>query len=660
MKKQTLFILFICYLQTSVFADDKLNIHLFTDFPEARNMEISPDGKYLSIVFSKNERDYLGILDRKTLKPLKTFGVKGARKSVGKVYWVNNERIVYSVIQSYAWDKELFDNGELVGVNIDGSQHKLIFGYNAGELQIATSRRAKKAEFGNQKIIDLLKNDNKNILIAFYPWRLKGHYWINNENAKTIIYKLNVYTGEKKSLDYLPLPNSDAITDAKGKVRFSVGGDENNYYKIFFKSIHSNQWQSFDIKGFKGLKPKPISFTRDNKNVFLAANVGRGTRALYLFNLETQDITKIYHNPEVDISHYIKDLSQRRVVAVSTDLGKPSYHYLDNNSQIVKLQKLFLKSFPGNDVVITSTSGNGRFVVFLVYSDSNPGSYYLFDTNKRKAYYLVSKRKHINPEQMALTSAIRMQARDGQILHGYLTRPRGSKDHLPMIVLPHGGPHGIRDIWGFNWETQLLASRGYAVLQINYRGSGGFGIKFQNDGYGKWGTLMQDDVTDATREMIKRGIADPERICIYGASYGGYAALMGVEREPDLYQCAIGSAGVYNLPMMFKKGDIATRKNGIAYLIDALGDDIEDQKERSPAYNVDKIKVPVFLIHGTKDRRAPIEQVKSLMNALQDHHKKFQWLKVKSEGHGYYDSKNRYKIYKKLLKFLDNIIGVRS
>ena len=195
---------------SSLFALEKYTIQKFISYPTARDLQISPDGRYLSIVFKKSDRDYLGILDRKTRKVLRTFGVRGRRKSVGHVYWVNNQRLVYSVVQNYVWDKEQFENGELLGVNVDGSQHKLIFGYNAGTTQIASRKRVKKAEYGNQQIIDLLDNDPNNILITFYPWKLKGRVWRNNENAKPVVYKLNVYSGDKQSIDYLPTPNADA------------------------------------------------------------------------------------------------------------------------------------------------------------------------------------------------------------------------------------------------------------------------------------------------------------------------------------------------------------------------------------------------------------------------------------------------------------------
>jgi dipeptidyl aminopeptidase/acylaminoacyl peptidase len=225
------------------------------------------------------------------------------------------------------------------------------------------------------------------------------------------------------------------------------------------------------------------------------------------------------------------------------------------------------------------------------------------------------------------------------------------------VVLPHGGPHGIRDYWGFDWEVQLLANRGYGVLQVNYRGSAGFGLDFEQSGHGKWGTMMQDDLTDATKALIESGVADGNRVCIYGHSYGGFAALMGAVREPELYRCAIGSMGVYDLPLMFEKGDIADRASGLAYLRQALGEDEIDLKNRSPAFNADKIKANILLIHGARDKRAPIEQAESMQAALMKAGVSFEWLEIGDEAHGYYDEANRLAVYNKVLGFLEANIG---
>jgi dipeptidyl aminopeptidase/acylaminoacyl peptidase len=256
---------------------------------------------------------------------------------------------------------------------------------------------------------------------------------------------------------------------------------------------------------------------------------------------------------------------------------------------------------------------------------------------------------------------IEVTVRDGLSVRSYLTLPQGQAagdgEALPMIVLVHGGPHGPYDTWGFDTEAQLFASQGYAVLQVNYRGSGGRGVEFMAAGYGKWGAEMQDDITDTVRYTIAEGIADPERICIYGASYGGYAAMAGAYRDPDLYQCAVGYVGVYDLPMMFKKGDIPDREAGINFLKEALGTDSDDLRARSPSHNADRIKAATMLIHGKLDERAPYAHAVAMRKALTAAGNPPEWLIENREGHGFRDHDNRVALYTKLLDFFDEHIG---
>ncbi len=656
--KKLFSITFACYLlSTPCSASKRIKIENFVKLSDSKNMQVSPDGKYLSVVFRKSGRDFLGIMDRESRKVLQTFGVKGKGRAVGRVRWVNNTRLIYNITQQYSWDKQVFDTGELMAVNADGTKHKMIFGYQAGEKQLGKRGRAIKSAFGNQRIIDLLKEDDNNILIAFYPWILKGRYWRHNPDAPTTIYKLNVYTGQRIRLESLPLPESTAVTDNTGALRFSIAENDENELVVHYKSAGSRDWHEFIAEDFEGQMLIPLGFSEDNGSVYITANVGEGTRALYQFDIEHQTFTKLYQNPIVDISRIIFDFNDRKVVAVGTDLTVPEYHYLYPKDAKAKLHRLLQRSFKGSNVIITSATEDKKWITAFVYSDTNPGDFYLFDTLSKKAHYLSSKNTAIYPQQMANTKLFEVKTRDSETIRGYLTLPLNSSTNLPLVVLPHGGPHGVRDEWGYDWEVQLLASRGYAVLQVNFRGSGGFGLDFKKAGYGKWGTLMQDDLTDATKAVIQRGIADPKRVCIYGSSYGGYAALMGAVREPDLYRCAIGSSGVYNLPMMFVEGDIADRKSGLAYLKEAIGEDLEDQKKRSPVFNVAKIKADILLIHGAKDERAPIEQVESLKHAFDTIGKHYEWLELPYEGHGYYDESNRLEVYSKVLSFLQASIG---
>ncbi len=635
----------------------ELGVEDFVRLPSSRDAQISPDGKHLSLVFRKEGEDVLAVLDLATREPISSFRVSGKHRAVGDVTWVNDERLVYTVTESFAWNKHRFSNGELIGVNVDGKKHKLIFGYRSGESTLNTKIRKNEANNGNQEIIDLLEGDDEHILIAFYPWRLMGNTWHNDPDADTLIYKLNVYTGQTKKVEALPYANAKAITDNQGNVRFAVAVDDSNQQVISYKPKADSEWQEWSLQGFEGSHIYPLSFTADNQKVYVSANAGQSTRALYLFDFETNGFEKVVHDERVDITMLLLDFSSNRVIGVGTDLGLPKYSYIDSSDKKAKVHRMLLGAFQGQDIVITSATEDGAFAVAYVYSDINPGNYYLFDTESLQATYLTSNRKWLDPELMAHTESMTFETRDGATVYGYVTLPKGKDKNVPLVVLPHGGPHGVRDFWGFDWEVQLLAHHGYGVLQVNYRGSGGFGLDFEESGHGKWGTMMQDDLTDATKALIDSGVADSSRVCIYGHSYGGYAALMGAVREPGLYRCVIGSVGVYDLPMMFKEGDIADRDSGLAYLKQALGENQEDLKSRSPAYNADKIKAEVLLIHGARDERAPIEQAESLQKALKQAGVPYQWLEIGDEAHGYYDEQNRLRVYSKVLAFLDANIG---
>jgi dipeptidyl aminopeptidase/acylaminoacyl peptidase len=374
--------------------------------------------------------------------------------------------------------------------------------------------------------------------------------------------------------------------------------------------------------------------------------------ALYKLDLNTRVVAKIYGVEGVDISSLVTGLTGRRIVGVVTDIDKPQLHWLDETDRATKIHRALNKTFPGQIVSVVSTTHDGLRAIVFVSSDVNPGDYYLFDTRAMHMNYLFAASRWIDPAQMHGKEPFVVNARDGVVLHGYLTRPAGTGPY-PLVVLPHGGPHGVRDEWNYEWEVQLLANRGYAVLQLNYRGSSGFGLDFEASGYHQWGARMQDDITDATRWAIDNKVAEPDRICIYGVSYGGYAALMGAVREPKLYRCAIGYAGVYDLELMLSSGDVPQSRLGRAYLSVALGNDVTDLRSRSPAFNAARIQIPILLIHGKEDGRADFKQAKKMKAALKDNTKEFEWMALSREGHGVYDEETRREVYERILKFLD-------
>jgi dipeptidyl aminopeptidase/acylaminoacyl peptidase len=336
----------------------------------------------------------------------------------------------------------------------------------------------------------------------------------------------------------------------------------------------------------------------------------------------------------------------------------PRYWYPDPEHPLAQLHEWLRGAFRGHDIRITSQTDDLKLAVAMISSPLMPPSYYVVDVPGRKLLIQLSSRPDLKSEQLAKVEPVEFNARDGTKIRGYLTTPRGAPEKgLPMIVVVHGGPHFVYDTYGFDFEAQLFASRGYAVLQVNYRGSGGRGREFQGAGYGRWGREMQDDITDGVRWAIGDGVADPKRICIYGGSYGAYAALTGVFREPDMFRCAVGLSGVYDLPLMFEKGDIQSVQSGMNYLKTAVGTDMEELRRRSPVYNADKIRVPVLLLHGKLDERTPFEHAKRMREALEKAGNPPEWSTEWGEGHGFFDEKNRAAAYELVLRFFAKNLG---
>jgi dipeptidyl aminopeptidase/acylaminoacyl peptidase len=288
-----------------------------------------------------------------------------------------------------------------------------------------------------------------------------------------------------------------------------------------------------------------------------------------------------------------------------------------------------------------------------VYSDRDPGRFLLADVATMSAEPIAESRPWVKPDSMAEMSAFHIPASDGFRIHGYITLPPNAQTGTPppLVVLPHGGPHQVRDRWGFDPEVQLLAQEGFSVLQVNYRGSAGYGTAYQEAGYRKWGDRVIQDIVDATRFAVRKGFGDPKRICIYGASFGAYAAVQGAILAPDLFRCAAGYAGIYDLGLLSKTGDIRLRRLGRGYLRTAVGDEKTALEQASPARHADRIGAPIFLIHGKRDERAPVEHAEALRDALTAKGKPPQWLVESKEGHGFYDEGARTRMYERLLTF---------
>ncbi len=639
---------------------ERLPYEYFAKDTDYHSVKISPDGKFYGIRFDQEGTRVMVFIDRKKMKM--SGGAKPLlRGHVNDFQWVNKERVIYTVATQDSYLDVPLNDGNLYGVNRNGSKHEVVFGFQAGaNIGVSSSRITKReATRAAFSVINRLADDDKHILIAEYPYRQVGRIWSVDSRALTKVTRLNVYDGRKRELDVLPIPGSNALADNNGNVRVAIGSDENSDLLIKWKPDEDADWQKFDMTDAGIESPVPQSFTQDNQSIFISGQPENGgPNAIYKLNLADNTHEMVYQHELASVSAFMRDMHNDSVVAMYAEPGLPHYEYLvGDDNETVRLHKRLSKAFEGKRVMVTSHTDSGEEVIIFVYDSVNPGEYYLFNTKTNKAEFLFARSSWVDPRKLRPKQPVMITARDGLELPSYLTLPDDSDAPAPMVVLVHGGPHGPRDRWGYDREVQFLANRGYAVLQVNYRGSGGFGTNFITSGHGEWGGKMQDDLTDATQWAIEQGHADANRICIYGASYGGYAALMGAAKEPELYKCAIGYAGVYDLATMFEKGDIPEHRSGKGYLRKAVGTDPEKLVARSPLQQAANIKAKVLLVHGGNDVRVPDVHAKMMRDALQRVDNEPEWLFFESEGHGFYDVEHRIELYKKMEAFLDNNIG---
>ena len=426
---------------------------------------------------------------------------------------------------------------------------------------------------------------------------------------------------------------------------------------FFYREGEGKEWRLIGGEMAKGVREYPIGFSADDRVAYLEVEHQKGPNSIVAFDVATEARTEVLRDDSVDPGRVIyRNGSNTPVGAFFMD-GKPRTAFFDPNATEARLYKLLENSFGGDAVRITSQTADGRLALVFVGSDRNPGDFYVFDSVAKKADHLLSRRDWFDPDGMASMQPFSLKARDGLPLQGYVTVPKGAANkNLPMVVMPHGGPYGMQDTWQFDDDAQMLAAAGYAVLQLNFRGSGGFGRSFVEAGQREWGGKMQDDVTDATRWAVDQGIADPKRICLYGGSYGGYASLMGVAKEPSLYQCAVGYVGVYDLPTMHTQGDIQRRGSGETYLKEWIGERAA-LGAVSPNRMADRIKVPVFLAAGGEDERAPIAHSRMMEQALRKANVPVETLYYDTEGHGFYKDEHRREYYTRLLAFLSRHLG---
>jgi len=541
-------------------------------------------------------------------------------RDISNYTWKGSDRILYQ--KDFGGD----ENFHVVSVDV-----------RSGRITDLTPGDKLRAE-----MVDELRNDPHHILV--------GH---NGRNAEVMdVYRIDLRSGRQTLVAKNPGDIVAWGTDHAGRVRVGVRSDGLNTV-LMYRADEKSAFKPIVTTDYK-TEIDVAAFTADNRHLYAMSNRGRDRKALVTIDPARPDAEAVvFEHPEVDLGGITWSHKRRKITDVNYVTAKIERRFLDADTE--RLWQRIQAHVPGMQVTLQSgTLAEDKFIVAAA-NDRTPGTRYLYDARSDTMHKLAEINPRIPMADMAPMQPISYRSRDGLTINGYLTLPVGREPSgLPCIVNPHGGPWA-RDIWGFSPEVQFLANRGYCVLQVNFRGSTGYGRRFWEASFGQWGLKMQDDITDGVQWLVQRGIADPTRVGIYGASYGGYATLAGVAFTPELYAAAVNYVGVSNL-FTFMNTIPPYWKPMLPKLYDMVGDPEKD-KERlartSPALNADRIRTPLMVVQGARDPRVNKAESDQMVDALRKRGVDVPYIVKDNEGHGFRNEENQYEFYGAMEGFLD-------
>lgn len=592
--------------------------------PEKAQFRISPDGSHISFLAPYQNRLNIFVQKIKAAQggivleaPLRITGV--TERDIAGHFWKNDELLMY------AMDDRGDENFHLFGVSRDGSTIKDYTPFPGVRVHL----------------VDILEDDENHLLIS------------TNQRDKKVhdVYRLDVRTGALEMIAQNPGNVLMWVTDHAGKLR-AAGALDGTQHLVLYRDTEAEPFATILTTDYKEAA-WPALFTFDNKQLYCVSNVGRDKKSVVIFDpASKKETTLVWQHPEFDVSDI--HFSRKRKVLTHVEYVSWKHEYVFFDAEIEALFARLAQKCGDKELFLTAHNRNEDKFIVCAASDRMPGAFYFYDLASDTLTKLADLVPWLKEEYLAPVKPIQYTARDGQVIHGYLTLPLGYEPKkLPLVVNPHGGPWE-RDTWSYNPELQFLANRGYAILNMNFRGSTGYGKRFEQLSFKQWGRAMQDDITDGVRWLIDQGIADPKRIAIYGASYGGYAALVGVTFTPDLFACGIDYVGISNI-FTWLNSFPEYWKPLLDETYERVGHPEKDKElltQISPLFHVDQIKVPLFVASGRMDPRVHIAESDQIVAALKKRGIEVEYMVKDNEGHGFGNEENKFDFYEAMEKFL--------
>jgi dipeptidyl aminopeptidase/acylaminoacyl peptidase len=632
----------ILILAAGAAAAEPLSVETLFAPPRIGRLTISPDGKTIAALSPVAGRQNVVILDAATKKATPVTGFD--TRDVVEVHWVNSKRLL---VRSGSIGTRDFDykGGALYSIDIDGSDGRLVS--EGGQDEQATQG----ARFVGRFLVleRTLPGETDDVIAQEYVATMDGSFAGD-------LFRVNTRTGRRTSIGFGKPDSGESeswVVDDKGVARTQMVRSK-GVIRIYYRAGPDAAWQKLDEFPENSPSWEPLAMADDDKRLLVRDQRTRDKAAIVFYDPATRTFGDIVaEHPQVDLGDLIEQQGRPYGVYFEADRGGSAYF----DEGLARLQSLIDKALPNRVNTMSWSSDRSRILV-RSRSDTLPGSYYLLDTKAGKMEWLVDRSPQIKPGELSPMQPVRYPARDGMQIPAYLTIPKGKEKNLPLVLIIHGGPWVSGDTWGFDPEAQFLASRGYAVLQPNFRGTTRYGWKHFSSSFKQWGLTMQDDITDGVKWLVEQGIADPKRVCIYGGSYGGYATMMGLAKDPDLYRCGVNYVGVTDLKLFLTAtwADYAESewiRYGVKTLVGDADKDAERLKATSPSELAARIKAPVLMAYGASDRRVPIEHGTRMRAAMQRVGKEPIWMVAEGEGHGFREMKSQKLFYEAMAKFLE-------
>ena len=599
----------------------------FAKRPFVHNISISPDGRKLMVAAESGGDQTITFLDADSMEALHIVEFDN-RWRLGSTAWVSNDSLVVSPFYQPMRRNFSVPSGNLSLIHANGKQPKVLVGPLAGVNRTGALAGRPENRVG-AILLDPLREKKDRILVQTFDGNGTG------------FAELQLQSGRLRNKTRGPSRFCQFAVDNDGQVRFCSVQDLKTDLATIYQLSEAG-WKEIYVSK-KAARARVLSGAGDDGLPLVLADAGAaGTSSLFLLSSYLQGGEPLFTDPVWDFWN-IKISRHGGVWGISNPNPEPSYIYPENGNPtgrtLAGVHKSLVNAFPSHFVDFTSVDTDYEKLIARVASDTSPGVFYLYDRKKNELRQLAERMPWLAGRPLAKKAPFTVQTEDGLTLHGILTRAlTDAPQRSPSIVLVHGGPHGPFDTFHYEREIQFLAAIGLNVVQVNFRGSGGFGTVFVESGYRQWSRLMVDDVIAGFQKLAGKEIG--EDACIYGASYGAFNALSAAFRAPDTFVCAAGHVGVYSLPEMFRGGDIPETEEGLAYLNRVLGEDVSVHRADSPAFNAGKIKVPVFLSAGSDDVRAPERQTKIMAAALKAAGNPPREMYIDREGHGFASAEN--------------------